>query len=121
MKHGLSQSWLSFMVITALLFSFAFHTLWFDHDHPKFMGEGVQAIVHGQDKKWFLLLFLNIFLLWTGIGKSLVLDIKSHHTSFARVFKAFYFVSKLFDPLVRGFRRGIIHPKIYERALSGRV
>ncbi len=37
-----------------LLLTIGLHTIVFDHHHPKPMGEKMQAVFHGDNKKWFI-------------------------------------------------------------------
>src|SRR6266404_6968284 len=59
------QTKISFwLIVTAwlLFFVFAMHSINFNHHHPAFLGEGVAAFTHGEDKKW--LAVLAVMFVW---------------------------------------------------------
>ena len=95
-----------------LLVSMAWHTFAFDHNHPvEFFGEGVQAIVHGEDKKW-LFAALIIFLF-------IALRILSAYSSLQTMRYRRYICARedagigmCADPMKYAMRRGIMHGKL---------
>ncbi len=110
----LKKSALYWGVALLLLGAIALHTIHFDHHHPhEFFGnDEVQAAMHGEDKKWWLLFELVLALY---IGLTLF---RVRHNSaifqnrfFKSIWYRYYFV-KIFDPFSIPIRRGIIHPKL---------
>ena len=63
---GLSRNKILFFTALLLLTAFALHTIHFDHHHPRelFGDEGVSALMHGEDKKWWLFVAVSTSLLF---------------------------------------------------------
>jgi hypothetical protein len=110
--------WLPFIALL-LFFSIAAHEVSFGHDHPHHVfGEGVQAVFHGDSRKWWLWLLLAAGTPWlsarryvmpaTALEQSLL--VSSHQRTLRTI------LLKLFDPILILLRRGILCPKLYERA-----
>jgi hypothetical protein len=92
-----------FFFAAVLLAVFSLHTAAFNHEHNERVFGGIlQAIVHGEDKKWFAdflpgraipFVFPPVFFL------------------------VFYCLARYFfsaiDPFREALRRGVIHPKLY--------
>jgi len=105
-----------FFTALLLLISFAWHEIDFDHDHPHALfGNGVQALLHGENKKWWAILLLAALAvlrasLWrVGIvapdaGEDHFL--KTQGTALRAGF------ARALDPLNVLLRRGIMHPKL---------
>ena len=102
------------LIAALLLFSaLALHTLEPDHHHPgeRFQGDEIQAALHGEDKKWFALLLLALFLFAVGSSrKNHLIDCKRIFPS--RFFSLIFNFVNIFDPLRELFRRGILNPKL---------
>lgn len=84
------------------------------HDHPgEIFGNGIQAALHGSDKKWWLLILLTSLLL--AFGNSIKNRVVGERqiTSPTSFWLTFDF-SKIFDPLREALRRGILQPILYE-------
>lgn len=91
-----------------LFLATALHTIYFDHDHQKeIFGDGMQAIMHGSDKKHFFVLDApNLY--------SPSFTFLPERFLFSYFFLLFsVLVYKGFDPFREALRRGKIHPKLY--------
>jgi hypothetical protein len=100
------------LIAFALLSAFVLHEI-VPHEHAEeVFGTGVEAALHGQDRKWLMLLLLsallwifsdslkrqNDLLLWGGLPRN-------------SVFREFGFL-KVFNAVFQALRRGIMHPKL---------
>lgn len=97
-----------------LLVSFALHMV-IKHDHSEdHFGTGIQAVFHGEDKKWWALFALAsiFFALAKFLRKRLNIDAKSP-ASKSYLYLTFY-ISKIFDSIREALRRGILNPKLCE-------
>ena len=84
------------------------------HDHPEeIFGTGIQAALHGNDKKWWLLLFLAAFLVLFGNSIKNVLD-KNRQIFPSHSFWLTFNFSNIFDPIREALRTGILNPKLCE-------
>lgn len=95
------------MAILALS-AFALHAVGFHHDHPvELFGTGIQAILHGEDRKLLAIavIVLFVFLIFTRLALFKLFQI----ILLRRVFTRFSFnQNNLFRELLR---TGILHPK----------
>ena len=94
------------------LVSMAWHTFVFDHNHPvEFFGEGVQAILHGEDKKWLFLALVIFFFVALRI-------LRVHSSPQTMRYRRYVGVREdlgigiYADPMKRAMRRGIMHGKL---------
>jgi hypothetical protein len=84
------------------------------HDHPEeVFGTGIQAALHGNDKKWWLLLLVAAFFVLFGNS------VKNALNKNCQIFPSHSFwltsnFSNIFDPIREALRRGILHPKLCE-------
>jgi uncharacterized membrane protein len=100
---------IAFLIITAL----SLHAV-ITHDHPEdVFGSGMQAALHGNDKKWWLLLFLAAFLVLFGNSIKNVLD-KNRQIFPSHSFWLTFNFSNIFDPIREALRTGILNPKLCE-------
>ena len=99
--------------VASLLIACLFlHIVVYNHQHPKFLGEGVQATLHGEDKKIFhAILAPSDFILGKVLEnffqKILVLGSITAVLDFLN-----FFILKLFNPLLLMLKRGVLQPKI---------
>lgn len=111
--------YLCFMVALVLVLSFGFHTVGFDHHHPlHIFGEDVEAVMHGGDKKlWLLLLLTFIAIVGAIFWKRNEISNHQHMRllPYSTPSNNFLFdVVLSLDPIRQAIRCGIIHPKICE-------
>jgi len=96
-----------------MLLSLSVHAL-IPHDHPQeIFGTGMQAALHGNDKKWWILLLLAALLVL--FRNSIKNDLDNNRQILAR--RSFWLTSNLsniFDPIREALRRGILNPKLCE-------
>jgi hypothetical protein len=92
-----------FFLAAVLLAVFSLHTVAFNHEHDeRVFGDILQAIVHGEDKKWFAD-FLP--------GRAMPLPLPPVAVFiFCSLLRRFFAAA---DPFREALRRGIIHPKLY--------
>ena len=64
MSSFLKRNQRLFLALTAfiLFFCFGFHALGVKHSHPAFLGTGIEAVAHGEDKKWLAL--VAVLFIW---------------------------------------------------------
>jgi len=100
---------IAFLMITSL----SLHAV-IPHDHPaEIFGTGIQAALHGTDKKWWLLILLTSFLfLFSGSIKNTLNSGRSISPSHS--FWLTFNFSKIFDPIREALRTGILNPKLCE-------
>lgn len=92
-------------VVVFLLFATGFHIV-AHHDHPHFaFGEGVQATLHGEDRKLWLLPVLALVSVFGAMLAALALVWPPYASRLGSVLA-------VHDPVHRALRRGIINPKI---------
>ncbi len=106
------------LLITAffILFAIGFHAVESHHEHSEIFGSSeVQAYLHGGDKKLWLLAALGLMGI---LGAGFIPHAASHHFFLGKyaIRHASHLLndlSKLFDPLRRALRAGILNPKLY--------
>jgi len=104
-------------VAVLLLLSFGLHAF-IPHEHPKeiFGQDPINAYLHGEDRKKLLAILLAsaLFALAVSLKPRITQrETVSQISSFGPLYLSID-LSPLFDPLRVAFRRGILHPKIYE-------
>ena len=101
-----------FFVAILLIAALFLHALHLEHHHPLEFGEGVQALLHGEDRKWLLaallaalfalvLLFSRRPFLVELSGRTVLLDFNPALSL------------SILVPVRIALRRGIVHPKLY--------
>lgn len=113
-RNSLKPRNILFFIALFLLLSLSLHTV-IHHGHPGEMsGNEIQAVLHGNDKKWWILLLLASFILALScLLKRGLANIQSAFVCTSAFRLTFYF-SKIFDPIRKALRRGILHPKLCE-------
>jgi len=104
-----------FFTAIFLLIVLGAHIVHLDHDHPKeVFGEGIQAALHGEDKKWWLMFLIASISSCVGVLtlKTLLRENETHKEHLHQFPHFNADLTKLFDPLRIAFREGILHPKI---------
>lgn len=105
------------IVISFLLLAvITWHTLVFDHDHQReLFGDGIQAVLHGEDRKRFFLDVCFLFLLAWGTAYIAVIyaDLK-YLLDYRRCFGGYktLMIGQLPDPMKRALYSGRLHPKL---------
>ena len=110
--------YLLIIVALGLVLSFGLHSIEFHHHHAHLIfGEGLYAILHTNDKKWWFFLLLSAII---SIALAILLkqsDALTKHVVALQestplpnrfIFDTLFF----FDPIQQALRRGILHPKI---------
>jgi hypothetical protein len=102
-------------IAVVLLASFVVHAIVLEHDHPHdLFGDGVQAFLHGDHKKWWLFavsLCLFLFSVRRGLFHVQILG-QGLHTKYSLLV---YRGRSVFDTMQKIFREGILHPKLCAR------
>ena len=100
----------AFLVVGLLFFSIALHTLSLSHRHPAFLGEGTQALTHGEDKKFLAILaaMFVLALVEDVFGRDIRVDF-SANVLLAKGFQQD--ILKLFNYLLNFSRRGLLEPR----------
>ncbi len=100
------------IIAIALIFSFVLHDI-IPHHHPhQLFGNGPQAALHSNDKKWWYLMLLAFVFVTTDLVNKWRLDTGGKRNIF---FISPYFrldIAKLFNPILQALRRGILNPKL---------
>ncbi|GEM_PF-2800808 len=98
-----------------LLVAMAWHTFAFRHNHPlEFFGGGIQAMLHGEDKKWLLLAKLISFFTAFGILSYTVINYllqTPRYGQYAGMYDTVG-IAQYADPMKRAMQGGIMHPKL---------
>ena len=99
-------------VVLILLLAFVSHFIHLNHHHPnEVFGDGLRAVLHGGDRKlWLLLLIVSFVLALSHVTNSLQRNIEAIYKSSA----FFFFFSRFSVPrsyINIIFRKGIAHPK----------
>ncbi len=111
MKSFRFQS-LVLVIALLLIISFALHDM-IHHDHPKeLFGNDVQAVLHMEDRKWWVLFVVLVIHLGVFVRANFLdtLRIAQHVVYYSSV-GALAITFHLREAL----RRGILHPKLYAR------
>ena len=106
-----------FFIALVLLLVFSLHVIELNHSHPEVLfGTGIQAVLHGDDRTWWLVLIAISFILSIAAIRLLPKIDSSclRHSQAKATIIVSTFVYKLLDSLRTAFRRGILHPKICE-------
>lgn len=103
---------ISFLLLAAI----AWHTLAFDHDHPReLFGDGIQAVLHGEDRKWIILGICILFLLAFGTAYAgFMRGGFRHMPNQGQCFGAYETAMDraVADPMKCALYNGIMHPKL---------
>lgn len=102
------------MIVALILASWMILHITIPHEHPEEMfGKGIQAVLHGGDKKWWLLVLFSFFVALGGFLKN---RFTGGHLTITRKssFWLTFDFSKIFDPIREALRRGILQPILYE-------
>lgn len=87
-----------------LLLVLSLHTLHFDHEHPgHIFGEGIQAVLHGENKKWLM-----------ALPETFGLSLLSLLPIFTLVFPDAFLSFAERDPVRLALARGRIQKRLYE-------
>ncbi|MEK7643527.1 MAG: hypothetical protein AAB372_03735 [Patescibacteria group bacterium] len=92
----------SFALVLAvfILLSFGLHALPIEHAHPHEFGAGVQAALHGENRKFF------VFTIFLALYSNILISL------FMQCYYGYYAALKNdYNPLETIFRRGIVHRK----------
>jgi len=113
-KKLFKLKYLLIAVAVLMLLSLSLHAV-IPHDHPKeIFGNGIQVILHGNDRKWWILLLLvSLFIASRGLFKGKLVNTQLASIRQSAFWLTFNF-SNIFDPIREALRRGILHPKLYE-------
>ncbi|OGZ45761.1 MAG: hypothetical protein A3C84_00605 [Candidatus Ryanbacteria bacterium RIFCSPHIGHO2_02_FULL_48_12] len=97
-----------------LLASFVIHAIILDHDHPHdLFGDGVQAFLHGDYKKWWLFGVL-VYVAFLSVRRKSLCVRMLEQKMYARVRYAWFTQGscRIFDVMQEMMRTGILHPKL---------
>lgn len=111
-KPNIYKQKLLFFAACLLFLSLVLHTMGVSHHHPPFLGEGVQALAHGQDEKWLLL--LAVMFVWAVVedfGQALFVWLLNLSRDFLRQNYYRLRVIKLSNYLLLFLRQGLLEPK----------
>ena len=96
------------ILASILLTSLILHLVEFHHDHPhEIFGEGIQATLHGEDKKYWAILLILKFLALAGVF-SLISFFGLYFLFSQNLKKIIYKYNYLLECL----SRGILQPKL---------
>lgn len=104
-----------FLVFTSFLLTAAliFHAAHLEHHHPLEFGDGIQAILHGEDRKWlFALLLAALVAAALLLSPQLLIEGTFRGSLHAPYRLEHNFLRNLVDPIRRALRTGIVHPKL---------
>jgi len=94
-----------------ILTAMGMHLIEFHHDHSEFIfGTGMEAVMHGGDKKIWIFVIMTLFLL---VGAVEMLKGMIHRAYMARRY-IFEICLGIFDKNLELFRTGVMHPKLCE-------
>lgn len=95
------------LVAFLLVLSFGLHAISVDHHHPWAGADGIQAALHGEDKKW-LADMLCVLYIWTGLLATEFF----YRTMIRRNIGISLEILVCGDPMRSALRKGIVHPKL---------
>lgn len=99
-----------FLISLLIIFSFVSHDLIPHSHHHSVYGSGLQAVFHGNETKWYMLLLLGYLLIAT-FFISKAKDIKLLLAVPARISSPPHELKKSFNPINKALKRGIINSK----------
>lgn len=112
--HRLSFSLILISIV--ILAAMMLHAVEFDHHHPSVLGEGIQATLHSDDRKR-----LFVTILAASLVIAYVVSVVSLYAKNILILSGPRLIASCgdvrgigwrHDLLMRGLRRGIIHPKL---------
>ena len=99
-------------VAITLILSFIAHDI-IPHSHPSVIfGTGIQAIFHGNDRKWWYLALLVASLVAVNLIKKLRFNIKLEEIISRNSLCLRGYILKSFNPIRQALRKGILNPKL---------
>jgi hypothetical protein len=103
-----------FLTSLLLLVVFSSHAVFIDHGHPPFLGEGISAVLHGSERKTWIVLVLLALLFGFSVARKLQKGDAAHKPPFFITQWDTCVFLNLFDSIRTALRAGIVHPKICE-------
>lgn len=114
-NYSVKKSSIKYIILVVafmLIFSFLAHDM-IPHHHPSnIYGSGIQAVFHGNDRKWlYLALLLAIFIALNFVNKW-KLDIRTQKIFSIYFLRLRNYIQKIFNPISQALRTGILNPKL---------
>lgn len=99
-------------VAILVIFSFLLHGF-IDHDHPReLFGEGLQATLHGDARKWWTFFVLGLLVFSNPFAQLRKQVSLADQRKIIHAILREQDTIRPLDALLQAFRRGLIHPKL---------